>query len=225
MQSHQKRWLLGGGAVLLIGVLAFVLFGGGDPMDDLSSMSVEKRLKAIELLEQRDTAEAAAAIAPYTTDEDIQVARRSLFAIGRMRNGASSETLVHAMKHPRVEIREAAVSAMALRGDKVDRAALRDRLARDTSPQVRVAAAAELGAMRDWDSMPLLVAALDDRDPTVVNTAMRCILSIGGRDHAGFRPNATPAMRAEAIKALKRDWQSFKAINEEYTRYRKIMGQ
>jgi|GEM_PF-2156404 len=224
MDSSRKKAFIIGGAVLLVAVIGWFLMGGENPEKDLTSGRQDRRLLAIEKLEQKDSPEAARIILQYTTDNDIQVARRSLYALGRMPNGAKTEVLTQAMSSENPQIREAAVVAMGMRGDKTDKVAMRDRLARDPSPEVRVAAAAELGAMRDWDSVPLLVSALDSQDETLANVAMRCLLDIGGREHAGFKPGATPAQRAEAIRALKRDWQSFKAINTEYDRYRTEMN-
>jgi len=220
--SHQKWLWIGGGVLVLL--LGWLFLGGENPEKDLVSNRQDRRLLAIEKLEQKDSPAAAKILEKYTTDQDIQVARRSLYALGRMPNGAKTETLTHAMNHEKAEIREAAVVAMGMRRDKMDKQAMRDRLARDPSPQVRAAAAAELGGMRDWDSVPLLVQALDSQDETLSNVAMRCLLDIGGREHAGFKPGATEAMRTEAVRALKRDWQSFKAINAEYDRYKKEMN-
>ena len=221
--SRQKLWIAVG-AVMAVLLFAWFFMGGDNPEKDLMSGKQDRRLLAIEKLEQKDTPAAARVLEQYTNDQDIQVARRSLYALGRMPNGAKTETLTQAMNHEKPEIREAAVVAMGMRRDKMDKAAMRDRLARDPSPQVRAAAAAELGGMRDWDSVPLLVQALDSQDETLSNVAMRCLLDIGGREHAGFKPGATPEQRAEAVRALKRDWQSFKAINSEYERYKKEMN-
>lgn len=222
MDSQQKRWMVIGSVAALIAVWWF-FSGGSNPEKELKSASQDRRLLAIEKLEQADTPAAARALEPYTTDEDIQVARRSLFAIGRMGQGGNTQTLVKAMEHPKEQIREAAVVAMAMRGEKMDVVALRDRLARDPSPTVRTAAAAQLGAMRDFASVPLLVAALDSGDEELTNVAMRCLLDIGGREHAGFKPGATPQQRAEAIQSLKRDAMTFKSVNDEYKRYKEVM--
>ncbi len=224
MESSHNKWLIIGVAVVVVAGGAFFLMGGGNPEDDLKTTNVEKRLAAISVLEQKDTPAAGRIIAQYTTDDNIQVARRSLIAIGRMRSGGDTQVLVDAMGHKKEEIREAAVAAMGARGEKADRQALRDRLSRDPSSNVRIAAAAELGQMRDWDSVPLLVAALDDKDPSVVGTALRCLLDIGGRDHPGARPGATPAQRAHAIASIKRDWPSFKGVNEDYKRTKEYLG-
>ena len=222
MEAQQKRWVAIGGVAAVIAVWWF-FSGGSNPEKELKSAMQDKRLLAIEKLEQADTPAAARVLEPYTTDEDIQVARRSLFAIGRMNNGGDTQTLVKAMEHPKHEIREAAVVAMAMRGDKVDLVSQRDRLARDPSPMVRIAAAAQLGGMRDFESVPLLVAALDSGNEELTNVAMRCLLDIGGREHAGFKPGATPQQRAEAIQSLKRDAMTFKSVNDEYKRYKEVM--
>jgi HEAT repeat protein len=224
MESHHKRWWIAGGSAAAVVVAGFFLLGGDDPERDLNTTNVEKRLAAISSLEQKDTPAAAQVIAKYTTDADVRVAQRSLIAIGRMRKGGDTRVIVDAMSHQKPEIREAAVAAMGTRGEKADKQSLRDRLARDPAPTVRTAAAAELGQMRDWDSVPLLVAALDDPDPNVVGTALRCLMDIGGRDHPGARSGATPAQRAHAIQSIKRDWQSFKGINDDYKRTKEYLG-
>jgi len=218
---------MAGGVAVVVVLGAWFFFGDSDPEDDLTSLSIDKRLRAIETLEQKDTPAAARAIVPYTmkadSPDDIRVARRSLFAIGRMKNGGETSTLIDAMAHPKMEIREAAVAAMGTRREKADRPALRERLMKDPSPEVRTAAAAELGGLRDSDGLAALAAALDDQDETVQNAAIRSLLDIGGREHQGFKPGATPQQRAQMIQQLKRDWPSFKAVNETHLSDRKIM--
>ncbi len=222
METKHKIWAAVGVVAVLAG--GYWLFSGGEnPERDLMSTDQDRRLLAIEMLERKDSPAAARVIQQYMTDADIQVARRSIYAMARMPNAGSTEKLVEAVSHSRPEIREAAVVAMAMRKDEASMAAMRDRLQRDPSMTVRAAAAAELGAIKDPASIPLLVAAMESKDEALSNIAIRALLDMGGRGHVGFKPGATPIQRAEAIRALKRDAASFKDIILQHKKDQEIL--
>ncbi len=78
------------------------------------------------------------------------------------------------------------------------------RLARDASPQARIAAAHALGLGRNLDVVPLLIQSLDDPDPGVVRAARDALRRLA-RKPAGFGlPDApSDAERAAAIRQWK----------------------
>ncbi len=94
-----------------------------------------------------------------------------------------------------------AEEAQKLFGDRPDRL---EQLARDPSPQARIAAVHALGAGRDLDAVPLLVEALDDPDPGVMRAARDALRRLARRP-AGFGLSDAPtaAERAAAVRQWK----------------------
>ncbi len=84
------------------------------------------------------------------------------------------------------------------------------QLARDASPQARIAAVQALGVGRDLDGVPLLILALDDADSGVARAARDALRRLA-RKPAGFGLSDAPkpAERADAI----RQWKAwYKAV-------------
>jgi len=87
--------------------------------------------------------------------------------------------------------------------------AVREQLERslgDSRPAIRAAAARAIGRLELWDSMPALVAALEDGDRRVRGAANGGIIGVLGVDY-GFKPNADRAQRRKAVEKIKAEYK------------------
>ena len=222
MDSSRFKWLVAtAAAIALIGGY-FAFFSGANDAAMLERGNRDQRLAAIQSLETKATAGAAETLAKYITDSDIEVARRVLIALGRMKTAAPIDLIKPALNDERPEIREAAVAAIGLRGLEGDPATLRQLLKSDPSVNVRLSAAGALGSMRDWDAMESFAEALNYPDETFQLVAAEQMLRIAGLYHQGFRPNASPQDRRSGINFLKTNWRYFKGTHEQYLRDKEI---
>lgn len=71
-------------------------------------------------------------------------------------------------------------------------------------------AAQAAGAARDWESMPVLIGLLDDKEPLVSARAAAACATLLGMDH-GHDPKAAPAERAKTKAAIGR---AYATMNE-----------
>ncbi len=85
---------------------------------------------------------------------------------------------------------------------------LRDVLEKGDSTQDRTVAAAKLGEMRDEESMPVLLRAMEDPDPLIRGRAAAAVRKIMGADYY-FRASDPPQRRNEVIATIKRDWEGY----------------
>ena len=69
-------------------------------------------------------------------------------------------------------------------------------------------AAAKLGAMRDEDSMPCLLTAMEDEDPVIRGRAGAAVQKIMKADYY-FRAEDPPKRRAEVLAEIKRVWEGY----------------
>jgi hypothetical protein len=88
---------------------------------------------------------------------------------------------------------------------------LREVWGKSSDPQVRAAVAIGLGAHRDWESMPELIAALKDPSPLVRGRSSQAINHIVEEDF-GFRANASEEERAAAVAEIEKKWQTLAGI-------------
>lgn len=232
MDKTKFRILLGvvGGVVLLIAIFNWF---GGESEGDLDSDDRQARLAAIANLEDQDSTTAARKIEQYIGDQDVVVARRSIQALGRMKKGAEPEMIEAALADRRPEIREAAVVALGMRHRDGQSAAALRRVLADSSetPEVRAAAAAELGSQRDWDAMPELVKALNDPSRIVRAAAFGAVqrnIGVGivqsdsplaKRAPNTYSVDAPPAERAAFVQFFMRDYPNYKHMHDAYIKY------
>ena len=80
----------------------------------------------------------------------------------------------------------------------------------DAPPESRAEAAAQLGAMRDRQSMPQLIAALEDDDLNVRARANAAVIQILGADFF-FRADDPPERRRQAVERIKKHWNAWLA--------------
>lgn len=85
---------------------------------------------------------------------------------------------------------------------------LREVLEKGDSMQARTVAAAKLGEMRDEQSMPVLLRAMEDPDPVLRGRAAAAVRKIMGADYY-FRAGDPPKRRKEVIATIKRDWNGY----------------
>ena len=79
---------------------------------------------------------------------------------------------------------------------------------KSTSPEVRAAAADQLGHLRDFDAMPLLLAAMDDEDVEVRGRAGTAVGKILGVDFY-FRADDPPTERRQAKARMTQLWEAW----------------
>jgi hypothetical protein len=87
-------------------------------------------------------------------------------------------------------------------------AELRVDLVEGESREVRAAAAAKLGALRDIDSMPLLLTAMQDEDAIVRARSAAAVMNILGADFS-FRSDDPIEIRRAAIERIRRHWEAW----------------
>ena len=215
MDSDRTKWLIAGGALTLALVVAYYAFAGTNDAAMLESGKREQRLAAIQALETQATKDAAETLSKYIADADVEVARRVLVALGRMKEVAPLDLIKPALADPRAEIREGAVVAIGSRGLKGDPSTLRDVLVKDTDKSVKLAAASVLGDMRDWDAMESFASALTFPDEDFQVIAAHQMLRIAGVQHQGFRPGASEQDRRAGINFLRTNWRYFKGTHDQ----------
>jgi HEAT repeat protein len=88
--------------------------------------------------------------------------------------------IAHSLKSDDATVRAAAVRLAGFAGGAVPAAALLP-LARDAAPRAREEALTALGRLGAAEAEPVLVAALEERDPGVQERAAEALLALGGR--------------------------------------------
>jgi len=82
-------------------------------------------------------------------------------------------------------------------------AEMRQVFRQSSSPRVKAAAAEGLGALRDWDSVPLLLAAMDDSSEWLRGRAAQAVRRIAVDPLFAFRPDAPPPQRRRVIELIR----------------------
>ncbi len=223
MDSARFKYLIAGAAAIVL-VAGYFMFSGTNDAAMLERGNREQRLAAIQALETKASSSAAETLVKYIADPDIEIARRVLVALGRMKAVAPLDMIRPALADQRPEIREAAVAAIGMRGLAGDPAAIREVLRKDPSVNVRLAAASTLGDMRDWDAMESFAEALAYPDEEFQVIAAHQMLRIAGVQHQGFRAGASPSDRRAGISFLRTNWRHFKGTHDQYLRDKEIQG-
>ena len=79
---------------------------------------------------------------------------------------------------------------------------MRQVFQQSSSPQVKAAAAEGLGTLGDWDSVPLLLAAMDDSSEWLRGRAALALRRITVDPLFDFRPDAPPQERRQMIELI-----------------------
>ena len=202
MLDRRKRlWILAGVGVVLAVVLAFQhLLPGGD-----DSREKAPRMAPAGAPDGRQAPPAAASGAAAASE--AQYAK--LFAISQQPSPQDVPALKKAIQSPSWEDRHAAVTGLGRLKDKGDPATLLAVLtnARE-KPEVRAAAAEQLGAMKYIDAGPAIIDAMSD-DSELVRAAagvalaklMGMVFDFSARDPAG--------KREEAVARARNTWPRF----------------
>lgn len=205
----------------ILGVLLLVLIWTLLPSEEnweemLASGSREQRLEAIAKIQAQNTPDAAGILQKYILDQDQTIAQRTLLALGRMEH-ADKDVLATALDDTRPLVRESAVSALVVHDTARVRALLRDP---KEPPEIRASCAANLGGLRDWDSMPQLILAMDDPDANVRAAAANSVRHVMGvRKFGDYQVDGDPAKRRNFVKWLYENHHGFKDVHDGFDKY------
>jgi HEAT repeat protein len=202
MPDRRKRlMILAGVAALLAMVVAFQhLLPGGDESQEKATLAAPAGA--------RDDGQAPpAAGSPVAATPEVPYAR--LFAISQQPGPQDVPVLKKAIQSPSWQDRHAAVTGLGRLKDKGDPPALLAVLSNaQEKPEVRAAAAEQLGAMMYVDAGPALLDAMSDESELVRTAAgvalsklMGMVFDFSARDPAD--------KREQAIARARNCWQRF----------------
>jgi len=125
-------------------------------------------------------------------------------------SAASPEELARqALEAATAEEQEQAAVRLAALPQSEARSHLRDVLRQSKVAGVRAACLQGLGASHDYQSMDLLLEALEDESPLVRGRAGVAVTRMIGRDYH-FRANGSEESRAKAVKGIRTCWEEMK---------------
>jgi len=203
MPDRRKRMLiLAGVGVVLAVVLAFQhLWPRGD-----ESREKAPRMAPAESQDGKQASPPAAASGAAAASE-AQYAK--LFAISQQPSPQDVPVLKKAIQSPAWEDRHAAVTGLGRLKDKGDPATLLAVLTNtQEKPEVRAAAAEELGAMKYAEAGPALIDAMSDESEIVRAAAGVAISAIMGMRFE-FSARDPAGKREEAVARARNCWQRF----------------
>ena len=143
------------------------------------------------------------ALVQASQSENVEVKTAAVTALGRMGDLSVTDTLFEATRDNQESVREAALRSLDVLGISVE------KLASDAgSPvwQTRVTAIATLGRLRDPKGVPVVIAALKDKDERVRAESAKTLAVL--KDPAAIDPliaelnDSDPEVRFEAAAAL-----------------------
>ncbi|MFP4324315.1 MAG: HEAT repeat domain-containing protein [Anaerolineales bacterium] len=165
-----------------------------------------RRIEAARALGMRGDARAVVPLAQMLDTADAQLQRSVIESLGRLGEPAL-ETLLEAVQHPDVTIRQHATIALSRQRDVRSRTVLVDRLHHDPEPMVRGFAVFALAELRDDDTiLAELMNALDDPDEAVQRYAVDALGRLGDPRAVPLLANTlganNPQLRFSAVDAL-----------------------
>jgi hypothetical protein len=170
VKRKRPFYLAGAGGALLLAVWAVVPADGppANPNSDLAQIEKWERQKDLD------------ALAKAAGHQDPRVAARAVNALASVAPGEQARAAVtQALKDPRAEVRQAAAGAwpQAFRGAGGLPSLPSPLLPamKDASAGVRAAAVRAAGKALCFDVLPYLIAALDDPDRSVRESAVRAL--------------------------------------------------
>jgi len=202
MPDGRKRLMIFAGVgVLLAVVLAFQHLL---PRSD-ESRAAAPRMAPAGTSDDRQPPPVAASGAPAAPETRYS----KLFAISQQPSPQDVPVLKKAIQSPSWEDRHAAVTGLGRLKDKGDPPALLAVLT-DTQerPEVRAAAAEQLGAMNHVDAGPALIDAMSDQSVLVRTAAGVAVSKIMGMVF-GFSARDPAGKREEAVARARNLWQRF----------------
>ncbi len=202
MPDGRKRLLiLAGVGVVLAVVLAFQhLWPRGDESRDKAP-----RMAPAGAPDGRQAPPAAASGAAAESEAPYA----KLFAISQQPSPQDVPVLKKAIQSPSWEDRHAAVTGLGRLKDKGDPATLLAVLTNaQEKPEVRAAAAEQLGAMRYIDAGPAIIDAMSDESELVRTAAGVALTKLMGMVF-GFSARDPAGKREEAVKLARNTWPRF----------------
>jgi len=138
---------------------------------------------------------------------DAEERRRALRTLSRVQSADVFKPIVRALLDPDHGVRILAVREVADRGGP-DAARVIRNLLKDENALVRAAAASALGRVKNPIAAEALIGALRDADPDVVETAVRALASVTGReDPILFETSPTPELREKSVREWEEWWK------------------
>lgn len=104
-------------------------------------------------------------------------------AIAEFRTPMAQQVLEAGLDDKDAPVRAACCKALGKRGDAASVPKLANVLRLDKDIDVRLAATAALGNINSPETMPALVAALDDRDPALQYVGVQSMKTLTGKDY------------------------------------------
>jgi HEAT repeat protein len=182
------------GLGLVVVVVLWLLTPSSTPADPNAALA---RIDKAQAKQDVATLKAAA------QSPDATVAARAVQALGVVGGAEARDVVRQSMQDSRWEVRQASASAWAKVGNRQNGAPLSGLIQKDPSPQVRRAAVSAADDLKAVDSVPDLIAALDDPDRSVRESAMYSLDHILGIlvSHV-YRPDDPPEQRKAAMAKI-----------------------
>jgi HEAT repeat protein len=220
--TWDRKTLTIGGVVAALAV--FALWRG---LRDDGSGETDPALRRVAKMEAKADVDALAAVARSGSAAESARALAGLASVGSgpRRGTANWEAIERAraairgsIADPRPEVRAAAARALgAVSATPADVGELRTALAKDPAPDVRRAAANAIGEMLSWDGTTELVAALDDADPLVRQSAYTAVFRITGTKFK-YDADGNRDERRVAMAQIRRELPRIKPAHDDYLR-------
>jgi HEAT repeat protein len=185
---------------LVVGIVMLSWPRGADP----ESPDMNERLTAVSELVASTDQGALDTLTGLTGDAESRVAISAIRAIGSRHDNASRLQLMQIVAKNKNGVLRGTAAAELGNFEKTDYKTLVDILRNDKDPIVRACAARGLKRLHNAAAVPALVEALGDSDADVRGLAFEAIGRCTGRWFK-FNPNASPAARAKAIDAIKKE--------------------
>jgi HEAT repeat protein len=183
-------------------------------VSELESGEKKERLRAVARLEEDGSQDAARALHGFVRDDDVEVAARVMYALGRLGYEESLPPLKEALADERPAVQEAALNAMSQSEKLFDGPAVVALFERPTTaPNVKVMAAEALARRDYFEAMPALAQGLRDPSPSVQGRAGAAMERLIGRDFGLTEPKS-PEDRRQAIAKLEQNWRYYYEANK-----------
>ncbi len=171
----------------------------------LANADAELQRAIAEALSRIDSPEAAESLAAMLHCDDLAVVTKALLGLRKHAVESAAPTLLQLCEHPNAAIRRHAVEALAETGQEVVFDTLQQKLASDSSVEVRTAAARSCGKVNDKRFVRDLEEALRD-EPSVRSAALVSLAMIGDESSIpamlASLHDSVPEVRYHAVTAL-----------------------
>lgn len=189
-----RRPALIGGVGLVVVLITWMLTSRNGPVDPNAELA---RIDKAQAKHDVSTLKSSA------QSQDPVVAARAVQALGAVGGPEARDVVRRSLEDPRWEVRQASAAAWGRvtdRNNRQESASLSGLIQKDPSPEVRRAAVSSADGLKALDSVPALIAALNDPDRSVRDSAMYSLDHILGVlvSHM-YSPDDPPAKRQAAM--------------------------